>query len=143
MFKHADQMTDLRIKRIEHIGIATAGPDNEKLFERILGRPMYKEETVDSENVLTQFFQVGQSKIELLSGRGNDAITKFVEKRGPGIHHIAFEVENIQLAFDECQRMGLQVLNDAPKEGADNKLIFFIHPKSAGGVLIEFCQDKG
>ena len=135
-------MVDLGIKRIEHIGIAATGPETKELYERILGRPMYKAEQVDSEKVLTQFFQVGQSKIELVSGFGDDAISKFIEKRGPGIHHLAFEVENIHHTFEACQHLGLQILNDAPKEGADNKLIFFIHPKSTGGVLIEFCQEK-
>ncbi len=132
----------LGIKKIEHIGIATNDENAQHIFEMILGRPVYKREEVASEAVLTKFLQVGESKIELLTGTNDEnAITKFLNKKGPGIHHIAFEVEDIYQAFSEAKKLGLQLLNEAPKQGADNKLIFFIHPKSAGGVLIEFCQE--
>ncbi len=132
----------LGIIKIEHIGIATNEATAQDLFEKLLGRPVYKSEEVESEEVLTKFLQVGESKIELLSGMAtDDAISAFIQKRGPGIHHIAFEVEDIEHAFTEAKKMGLRVLNEAPKKGADNKMIFFIHPKSAGGVLIEFCQE--
>ena len=132
----------LGIKRLEHIGIATEERDAQALFEQLLGRPVYKSEEVTSEQVVTKFIRVGETKVELLTGTSdNDAITKFIGKKGPGIHHLAFEVEDIYAAFDEAKKMGLQLLNEAPKKGADNKLIFFIHPKSAGGILVEFCQE--
>ena len=132
----------LGIKKLEHIGIATANQDAQILFESLLGRPVYKTEEVSSEQVLTKFIRLGETKVELLSGTSeDDAVTKFINKKGPGIHHLAFEVEDIHAAFKEAKNMGLHVLNDAPKKGADNKLIFFIHPKSAGGILVEFCQE--
>lgn len=132
----------LGIIRVEHIGIATENQEAQTLFENILGRPVYKTEAVESEHVLTKFLQVGETKVELLEGTNDDnAISNFVAKRGPGIHHIAFEVEDIHVAFEEAKKMGLRILNDAPKKGADKKLIFFIHPKSAGGILMEFCQS--
>jgi len=133
---------NLGIKKLEHIGIATKDSGAQALFEQLFDRPVYKEEVVDSEHVLTKFMQVGESKIELLSGTNDsNAISHFIEKRGPGIHHLAFEVHDIYKTFEAAKQMNLKVLNDAPKEGADNKLIFFIHPKSAGGILIEFCQE--
>ena len=132
----------LGILRIEHIGLATAEDGAQQLFEALLGRPVYKSEEVESENVLTKFIRVGDTKIELLSGTNDEsAVSKFINKKGAGIHHIAFEVADIHVAFIEAQKLGLRVLNEKPKKGADNKLIFFIHPKSAGGVLIEFCQE--
>lgn len=132
----------LGIIRLEHIGIATKEEGAQELFESLLGRPVYKTEQVESEQVETKFLRMGETKIELLKGlSAHDAITSFVTKRGPGIHHLAFEVSDIHVAFEEAQKMGLVVLNNAPKEGADNKLIFFIHPQSAGGVLVEFCQE--
>lgn len=129
------------IIRIEHIGIAINDADKCDEFSTLFDRPIYKSEEVASEKVLTHFFQLGQSKIELLEGQGGDAISSFIEKRGPGIHHIAFEVEDIHVAFEHAKELNLRVLNEAPKRGADNKLIFFIHPKSAGGILMEFCQE--
>lgn len=127
---------------MEHIGIASQEEGDGGLFEKLLGRKMYKTEDVDSEKVRTRFFKVGESKLELLNGLNEtDAITTFIEKRGPGIHHIAFEVEDIHHAFDEAKRLGFRVINEKPKRGADNKLIFFLHPKSTGGVLVELCQE--
>lgn len=132
----------LGIIRLEHIGLATEESSAQALFESLLDRPVYKEEIVRSEEVLTKFLRVGDTKIELLSGRSeNDAISSFIAKRGPGIHHLAFEVSDIDHAFSEAKKMGLHVLNEAPKKGADNKMIFFVHPKSAGGILLEFCQE--
>lgn len=132
----------LGILRLEHIGVATKDEGAKSLFESLLGRPVYKTEEVLSEHVETQFLRVGETKIELLSGTSEaDAITKFVDKRGPGVHHLAFEVEDINRAFDEAKKMGLRILNERPKKGADNKMIFFIHPKSTSGVLVEFCQE--
>lgn len=130
------------IIRIEHIGVAIDSPDQSSLFTTLFDRPIYKTEEVESERVRTHFFQLGQSKIELLEGLGDDAISRFIDKRGPGIHHIAFEVEDIHRAFEHAKAIGMRVLNDAPKQGADNKLIFFIHPKSTGGILVEFCQEN-
>lgn len=129
--------------RIEHIGIAVK--DLEKansLFRKLFGEKAYKEEQVSSEHVTTSFFQVGPSKVELLKADAPEsAIAGFIEKRGEGIHHIAFEVDNI---LDEMKRLrseGFELINDSPKRGADNKLICFLHPKSTNGVLVELCQE--
>ncbi len=129
--------------KIEHIGIAVrslkdAGP----LYETLLGCKSYKKEEVASENVITEFFIVGESKIELLEASSADsAIAGFIEKRGEGIHHIAFAVENIVEEMARLKAEGFVLLNDVPKKGADNKLVCFIHPKSAHGVMIELCQE--
>jgi methylmalonyl-CoA/ethylmalonyl-CoA epimerase len=129
--------------RIEHIGIAVkslkeAGP----LYETLLGCKSYKTEEVASENVITEFFKVGESKIELLEASSSEsAIAGFIEKRGEGIHHIAFAVENIVEEMARLKAEGFKLLNEVPKKGADNKLVCFIHPKSANGVLIELCQE--
>lgn len=130
------------IKKLEHIGIAVKNLEaSNELFYQLLGQPHYKIEEVESEHVLTSFFQTGESKIELLEGTSPEsAISKFIEKKGEGIHHIAFEVEDIQAAMQHMRAQGFQLLNDAPKKGADNKLVCFIHPKSANGVLVELCQ---
>ena len=130
------------MKRIEHIGIAVkdleAGND---IYTSLLGKAPYKLEEVESEGVLTSFFQVGESKIELLQATTADsAIAKYIEKKGEGIHHIAFEVEDIYASIKEMAAKGFRILNEEPKKGADNKLVCFIHPKSANGVLIELCQ---
>ena len=130
------------MKRIEHIGIAVkdleAGND---IYTSLLGKPPYKLEELESEGVLTSFFQVGESKIELLQATTSDsAISKFIEKKGEGIHHIAFEVEDIHASMKEMAEKGFRILNEQPKIGADNKLVCFIHPKSANGVLVELCQ---
>ncbi len=130
------------MKRIEHIGIAVkdleAGND---IYTSLLGKAPYKLEEVESEGVLTSFFQVGESKIELLQATTADsAIAKYIEKKGEGIHHIAFEVEDIYASMKEMAEKGFRILNEEPKKGADNKLVCFIHPKSSNGVLVELCQ---
>ncbi len=129
--------------KIEHIGIAVKNLDTSNaLFARLLGGEHYKIEEVASENVLTSFFQTGESKVELLVATSPDsAIAKFIEKRGEGIHHVAFEVTDIRAEMRRLKSEGFQLLNDEPKRGADNKLVCFIHPKSANGVLVELCQE--
>lgn len=129
--------------RIEHIGIAVKdlGLANE-LFLKLFGEAAYKAESVDSENVNTSFFQVGPNKIELLESTNSDgAISKYIEKRGEGIHHIAFEVDDIISEMKRLEGEGFILLNEVPKKGADNKLVCFIHPKSTHGVLVELCQE--
>ncbi|MCB9081845.1 MAG: methylmalonyl-CoA epimerase [Lewinellaceae bacterium] len=129
--------------RLEHIGIAVRDlEDANTLFARLLGREHYKVEEVASEHVKTSFFQVGESKVELLEATHPDsAIAKYLEKKGEGIHHIAFEVADIHAEMARLQAEGFQLLNAAPKRGADNKLVCFIHPKTANGVLVELCQS--
>ena len=129
--------------RIDHIGIAVKDIDKSRaLFEALLGKPEMKSEFVESENVLTSFFRSERSKIELLhSNDPNNVINRFIEKRGEGIHHIAFEVEDIDSAIDDLKTKGFQFISDKPKRGADNKMICFLHPKSSNGVLIELCQS--
>ena len=129
--------------RLEHIGIAVKVlEDSNALFEKLLGVAPYKTETVASENVTTSFFQIGESKVELLEATAPEsAIAKFIEKRGEGIHHVAFEVEDIHAEMERLRQQGFRLLNEAPKRGADNKLVCFIHPKSANGVLVELCQS--
>ena len=129
--------------KIEHIGIAVKDLENSnKLFEKLFGKAAYKLEKVDSEGVSTSFFKMGESKIELLEASDNDSpIAKFIEKKGEGIHHIAFEVEDIDLEMKRLEKEGFQLLNQKPKRGADNKMVCFLHPKSSNGVLIELCQD--
>jgi len=131
------------IKKIEHLGIAVKNiTDANVVYQKLLGTASYKTEQVESENVLTSFFKVGESKIELLEGTTADSpITRFIEKKGEGIHHIAFEVENIEAEMQNLKEQGFTLLSDKPKQGADNKLICFVHPKSANGVLIELCQE--
>ena len=131
------------MKKIEHIGIAVRSIEKSKsLFEMLFGTPEYKVEEVLSEQVRTSFFQVGDSKIELLESIGGEgAISKYIEKRGEGIHHIAFEVEDINKSMEEMRAKGFTLLNEKPKKGADNKWICFIHPKSANGILVELCQE--
>ena len=131
------------MKKIDHIGIAVKDiVASNALFEKLLGVSHYKTEEVESEGVLTSFFKSDTSKIELLAATNpQSAIAKFLEKKGEGIHHIAFEVENIQEEIERLQKEGFQVLNEIPKKGADNKLVVFLHPKSTNGVLIELCQS--
>jgi len=129
--------------KIEHIGIAIKDAKTSvELFSKLFNAQPYKRESVASENVNTIFFQVGENKIELLEATSSEsAIAKFIEKKGEGIHHIAFDVEDI---FEEIKRLkneGFIFINEEPKRGADNKLIAFIHPKSSNGVLIELCQE--
>ena len=131
------------MKKVEHIGIAVKDITNsEKLFSRLLYNDAYKTESVPSEGVSTTFFNIGGTKIELLEATEEDSpIAKFIAKRGEGIHHIAFEVEDIESEMIRLKDEGFNLLNDAPKKGADNKLVCFIHPKSTNGVLIELCQE--
>jgi methylmalonyl-CoA/ethylmalonyl-CoA epimerase len=129
--------------KIEHLGIAVK--DLEKandLYAKLLGQPHYKIEEVSSEFVNTSFFKVGDNKIELLEPTSEQsAIAQFIAKKGEGIHHIAFEVENIKEEMERLQAEGFTLINQEPKRGADNKWVCFVHPKSAGGVLIELCQE--
>lgn len=130
-------------KKVEHIGIAVKNfEQSNALFTKLFGKENYKTETVESEGVNTSFFQLGETKIELLEATKDDSpIAKFIEKRGEGIHHIAYEVENIVLEMERLKKEGFVLLNQEPKKGADNKLVCFVHPKSANGVLIELCQE--
>ncbi len=127
---------------VEHIGIAVKSlAESNPLFERLLNIAPYKQEEVEEQHVLTSFFAAGESKIELLEATHEDSsIHKFIERKGEGIHHIAFEVENIYAEMERLKKEGFQLLSDQPARGADNKLVCFIHPKSANGVLIELCQ---
>lgn len=132
------------MKKVEHIGIAVKDLARANdLFTRLFNQPNYKQEELASEGVSTSFFQVGETKIELLEATNeNSAIAKFIEKRGEGIHHIAFEVEDIEAEMDRLTKEGFQLIYQSPKDGADNKRICFLHPKSTNGVLIELCQEK-
>lgn len=131
------------MKHIEHIGIAVKNLEtSNELFTQLFGKPPYKEEIVASEGVKTSFFAVGNNKIELLEAVLEDsAIAKFIEKKGEGIHHIAFEVEDIIQELKRLKEEGFIILNEVPKKGADNKWVAFLHPKSTNGVLIELCQE--
>ena len=128
---------------IEHIGIAVKDlAHSSDLYRRLLGYESYKTEEVKSENVITEFFRTGESKIELVqASSGESAIASFIEKKGEGIHHIAFAVENIIEEMARLKAEGFQLLSDQPKKGADNKWVCFVHPKTAGGVLVELCQE--
>ncbi len=129
--------------RIEHIGIAVKELGAaEALYAKLLGSPPYKREAAESEGVITSFFKAGPNKIELLeSTRPDGPIARAIEKRGEGIHHIAFEVADIRVEMARLKAEGFTLLNEEPKRGADNKLVCFVHPKSAGGVLVELCQE--
>lgn len=131
------------MKKIEHIGIAVKDLQrSNSLFEKLLGVPAYKEEEVESEGVKTSFFMNGPNKIELLEATNPDSpIAKFIEKKGEGIHHIAFDVEDIVAEIARLKKEGFTILNETPKKGADNKLVAFLHPKTTNGVLIELCQE--
>ena len=131
------------MNKIEHIGIAVKDlKASNTLFEKLLGVTHYKEEEVLSEGVKTSFFKSGPNKIELLESITDDGpIAKYLEKKGEGIHHIAFEVDDIVLEIKRLKAEGFIILNETPKKGADHKLVAFIHPKSANGVLIELCQE--
>jgi methylmalonyl-CoA/ethylmalonyl-CoA epimerase len=131
------------MKKVEHIGIAVRSLSQSiPLFEKLLNILCYKTENVESEKVVTAFFKTGETKIELLESiEANGIIAKFIEKKGEGIHHIAFEVENIYEEMERLQKEGFMIVNKIPKQGADNKLVCFLHPKSSNGVLIELCQD--
>ncbi|GDX50443.1 methylmalonyl-CoA epimerase [Bacteroidota bacterium] len=136
---------DMSVKKLEHIGIAVKDlAASELLFTKLLGRGPYKRESVESEYVITSFFQVGDIKIELLAASDpQSTIANFIEKRGEGLHHLAFEVDNIKSSLSEKSLEGFNLIHSEPKDGADNKQIAFLHPNSTGGVLTEFCQDKG
>lgn len=131
--------------KLEHIGIAVKDLSSaNKLFKTLFNDEHYKIEEVESEGVKTSFFQVGESKIELLEATTADsAISKFIEKKGEGIHHLAFEVEDIDAEIERLSKEGFQLIHETAKEGADNKRIAFLHPKSTNGVLVELCQDRG
>lgn len=131
------------MKKIEHIGIAVKDIEtSNNLFSKLFNTKPYKQETVESENVITSFFRNGPNKIELLQATNeNSAIAKFIEKKGEGIHHIAFAVEDVYSETERLKKEGFTPLLDQPKKGADNKLIMFFHPKTTGGVLIEICEE--
>ncbi|SNR60591.1 methylmalonyl-CoA epimerase [Maribacter sedimenticola] len=131
------------MKKIEHLGIAVHNmQDSNKLFEKLLGVAPYKQEEVASEGVMTSFFQNGPNKIELLAATDpTGPIAKFLEKKGEGIHHVAFEVDDIKAEMERLKHEGFTLLNEKPKKGADNKWVAFVHPKSANGVLVELCQE--
>lgn len=132
------------MKKIEHIGIAVKDMEESiSLFEKLLNTNCYKKEIVQSEQVETAFFKTGENKIELVADKNSNkqTISKFIEKRGEGIHHIAFDVEDIEAEMERLSAEGFVLLHDKPKHGADNKLICFLHPKHTQGVLIELCQD--
>ncbi len=133
----------MNLKKIEHIGIAVRDLNiSNSLFEKLLGAPPYKSETVQTEKVETSFFASGPNKIELLMATAPDSpIAMFIEKKGEGMHHIAFEVDDIEAEMKRLSAAGFQLLSATPKRGADNKLVCFIHPRSANGVLIELCQE--
>lgn len=131
------------MRKIEHLGIAVRDlQKSNDLFKRLLGSAHYKTESVEGEGVKTSFFQIGDTKIELLEATRTDSpIAKFIEKKAEGIHHIAFDVEDIYAEMDRMKAEGFEILNDIPKKGADNKLVVFLHPKSTNGVLVELCQE--
>ncbi len=131
------------MNKIEHIGIAVKNlRESNAVFEKLFGQPPYKEEEVASEGVKTSFFMNGPNKIELLEATNSESpIAKFLEKKGEGIHHIAFDVTDIEAEIQRLKQEGFVVLNEIPKKGADNKLVAFVHPKSTNGVLIELCQE--
>jgi|SRR5690606_4883688 methylmalonyl-CoA/ethylmalonyl-CoA epimerase len=130
--------------KTEHIGIAVKNlATSVPLFEQLLNTPCYKTETVESEGVNTAFFMAGESKIELLEATKEESpIAKYIAKKGEGIHHIAFEVEDIRAEMKRLSALGFELLQEEPKEGADNKWVCFLHPKSTNGVLVELCQSR-
>jgi methylmalonyl-CoA/ethylmalonyl-CoA epimerase len=130
--------------KIEHIGIAVKDLTvSNELMRKLLGKPNYKEETVESEAVKTSFFEIGESKIELLeAAKDSSAIAKYLEKNREGIHHIAFAVDDMETEIERLKKEGFEFINETPKEGADNKIVVFLHPKSTNGVLVELCCDR-
>tara|TARA_B100001250_G_C19561190_1_gene683388 strand:+ start:199 stop:600 length:402 start_codon:yes stop_codon:yes gene_type:complete len=131
------------MKKIEHIGIAVQDIEiSNKIFTKIFGKSAYKSERVESEEVITSFFQVGESKIELVAATNEESpIHKYLSKNKNGMHHIAFSVDNIMNEIERLKKEGIRILNEIPKKGADNKLVCFLHPKDTSGVLIELCQE--
>ncbi|WP_317899348.1 methylmalonyl-CoA epimerase [Aurantibacillus circumpalustris] len=132
------------IQKIEHIGIAVKNiNDSNTLFKKLFGKEHYKIEAVESEGVSTSFFMLGETKIELVAATNEtSSIAKFIEKKGEGIHHIAYAVDNIELEMERLKKEGFELINQQPKDGADNKRICFLHPKSTNGVLVELCEEK-
>ncbi|MCX8524310.1 methylmalonyl-CoA epimerase [Chryseobacterium formosus] len=130
--------------KLEHIGIAVKSLGfSDELFTKLLGKESYKKETVEREGVVTSFYETGESKIELLEASNPESpISKFIDKKGEGIHHLAFGVENIVEEVQRLKKEGFIFISEEPKEGADNKLVVFLHPKSTNGVLVELCQEK-
>jgi len=130
--------------KLEHIGIAVKSLGiSDELFTKLLGKESYKKESVEREGVITSFYETGESKIELLEASNPESpISKFIDKKGEGIHHLAFGVENIVEEIERLKKEGFIFISEEPKEGADNKLVVFLHPKSTNGVLIELCQEK-
>jgi methylmalonyl-CoA/ethylmalonyl-CoA epimerase len=131
------------LTNVEHIGIAVKNiASSNELFAKLLGVTPYKSETVESEGVATSFFKVNETKIELLEATRSDSpIAKFIEKRGEGVHHVAFEVADLRVEMERLSLLGFTFLNETPKKGADNKMVVFLHPKSTNGVLVELCQE--
>ena len=134
----------MSLRKIEHIGIAVSDLNkSNELFKKLLGKGHFKTELVEGEGVETSFFQVGETKVELLQAtRPDSPIAKYLEKKSEGVHHLAFEVDDI---FSEVERLkgeGFEILNEIPKQGADNKLVVFLHPRSTNGVLVELCQNQ-
>lgn len=132
------------MQKIEHIGIAVKSLEQSiPLFEKLLGSPCYKQEKVESEQVTTAFFQVGDAKIELLESlSGSGVIARFIEKKGEGMHHIAFEVADIHAEMERLRNCGFELVSDQPKPGADNKIVCFLHPRSTQGMLVELCMEN-
>ena len=131
------------IKKIEHLGIAVKDLNkSNELFKKLLGEQSYKTEAVDSESVTTSFFKVGDQKIELLeASEPNSTIARFIERRGEGMHHLAFHVESIDEEIERLEKEGFEFVSKIPIKGADNKLVVFLHPKTTNGVLVELCQE--
>lgn len=131
------------IKKIEHLGIAVKDLNkSNELFKKLLGEQSYKTEAVDSESVTTSFFKVGDQKIELLeASEPNSTIARFIERRGEGMHHLAFHVENIDEEIERLEKEGFEFVSKIPTKGADNKMVVFLHPKTTNGVLVELCQE--
>lgn len=131
------------MRKIEHLGIAVKDLEAAtKTYEALFGKPAYQSEEVESEGVKTVFFKTGDNKIELLGAtRADSPIAKYIAKRGEGIHHVAFDVEDIQAEINRLKSEGFQLINETPKRGADNKIVAFLHPKSTQGVLVELCQE--
>ena len=131
------------IKKIEHLGIAVKDLNkSNELFKKLLGEQSYKTEAVDSESVTTSFFKVGNLKLELLeASEPNSTIARFIERRGEGMHHLAFHVENIDEEIERLEKEGFEFVSKTPIKGADNKMVVFLHPKTTNGVLVELCQE--
>lgn len=131
------------MRKIEHIGIAVKDLKNSnELFAKLFGKENYKEEIIEGEGVKTSFFMIGNAKIELLEAtRPDSPISKYLDKKPEGLHHIAFDVEDIYLEIERLKKEGFEILNELPKMGADNKLVVFLHPKTTNGVLVEICQE--